>query len=128
ERVTGVTLAPLSAPETTALVRQLGGRRHEAEVARLAEQIWAGSGGNPFFAVETIRAIGQGTAIDAPHALPMPERVRELVVARLERLGETSQRLVPVAAVIRRDFRVQPLPRAAGVPGPQGRAGPAGPP
>ena len=116
ESVTRVTLAPLSAPETTALVRQLGGRRHEAEVARLAEQIWAGSGGNPFFAVETIRAIGQGTAIDAPEALPMPERVRELVVARLERLGETSQRLVPVAAVIGRDFGFELLRRAAGLP------------
>ena len=115
ETVTRLNLAPLSRPETTALVRTLAARRLEAAVAELADRIWEGCGGNPFVAVETLRGLDQTTALDARAALPVPERVRELVTTRLERLGEASRRLVAVAAVIGHAFTFDLLRGAAGV-------------
>ena len=115
ETVTRVNLGPLSRPETTVLVRALAARRSQAEVAELADRVWDGCGGNPFVALETIRALGQATALDVPGALPVPERVRELVRARLERLSDPSRRLIAVAAVIGRDFTLDLLRSAAGI-------------
>ena len=115
ETVTQVNLGPLSRSETTALVRALATRRSQPEVGALADRVWEGCGGNPLVAVETIRAMGHTTALDARGALPVPERVRELVRARLERLGDRSRRLMAVAAVIRRDFTFDLLRSAAGV-------------
>jgi tetratricopeptide (TPR) repeat protein len=115
ETVTRLNLGPLSRPETSALVRALAARRPEALVAELADRVWEGCGGNPFVAVETIRALGHTTVLDAPGALPVPERVRELVGARLERLGDAGQRLVAAAAVVGRDVTFDLLRSAAGM-------------
>ena len=115
ETVTRLNLAPLSRLETTALVRTLAARRPEAAVAELAARIWEGCGGNPLVAVETLRGLDRTTALDARAVLPVPERVRELVTTRLERLSEASRRLVAVAAVIGRAFTFDLLQSAAGV-------------
>lgn len=100
-----VSLRPLSRTETTALVRLLTrAGSDDTGVTQLSADIWAASEGNPFTAVETIRALHDGAVSVSPDGLPLAERVRHVISARLERLGPHGRRLLAVAAVIGRDF------------------------
>ena len=114
--VARLSLQPLSRGETTALVHSLSpGGRAAGAIDGLAEQIWSASAGNPFMVVETLRALDQGVTPAAPEALPLPERVRELITARLERLSERGGELTRLAAVIDREFEFDLLRRASGL-------------
>lgn len=117
EREVGVlalALAPLSRESTAALVRSLARVTSPADLQRLGEQVWAASEGNAFMAVEILRAIEDGAASPAASsALPLPERARQVVTGRLERLGELARGALGVAAVIGRDFDFALLQRAA---------------
>src|SRR5262244_1647457 len=110
-------LGSLSQHDTTALAQSLAprGRAVEAESA-LAERIWGASNGNPFVVVETLRALEQGARpTETADALGLPERVRELVMVRLERLSARGQALLTLAAVIGREFEFELLQRASGL-------------
>ncbi len=113
--LTTLTLGPLSHEDTVALVRAITRSGDEAAAARLGEQAWATSEGNPFVAVETARAYAEGAAIGSGRGLALPERVRDIVGRRLERLSERGQTLAGVAAVIGREFEFALLQRAAGL-------------
>lgn len=116
QRVVGLTLAPLSPAETTALVRRLvRAGTGEAEVERLGERVWTATEGNPFMVVETMRALEEGQEASEGQRLPMTDRLRRLIAGRLDRLGERARHLVDVAAVIGRDFEFNLLQRAAGI-------------
>src|SRR5262249_39667952 len=107
----------LSQGDTTALVQSLAprGRGPDTE-SGLAARIWAASSGNPFVVIETLRALEQvAMSAATPAALALPERVRELVMARLERLSERGQALTMLAAVIGREFEFELLQCAAGL-------------
>ena len=110
-------LGPLSRGDTTALVRSLAPRGGaEGTKNELAEQIWGASNGNPFVVVETLRALEQGAMpTTTPDALALPDRVRELVMVRLERLSPRGQALAPLAAVIGREVEFELLQRASGL-------------
>jgi DNA-binding SARP family transcriptional activator/tetratricopeptide (TPR) repeat protein len=109
-------LSPLSRSDTAALVRSLARRgSDEALVARLSERLWATSEGNPFVIVETMRALDDGALTETAPSLPLPERVRQVVAARLERLSQRGQQLAAVAAVIGREFEFPVLQSAAGL-------------
>jgi len=110
-------LPPLSQTDTTALARSLttGATDGGALVARLDEQIWRMSDGNPFVVVETVRAIQEGASFHASEKLLLPERVRQVVGDRLARLSDQGRHLVSVAAVIGREFDFALLQRAAGL-------------
>ena len=57
-RFVSLTLAPLSAPDTVALVRSLArAGTEEPAVQRLGTRIWRASEGNPFMVVETMRSL-----------------------------------------------------------------------
>jgi DNA-binding SARP family transcriptional activator len=103
-------LGPLHREDTIALARTLMPAR---DAAFLEEQLWRASEGNPFMVVETVRALRGGPAPEGAPGLPLPERVRDLIVYRLERLGARSRALVAVAAVIGRPFDFALLQRAA---------------
>jgi len=114
--VTRLALRPLSREETASLVGSLGRTgREPGAVEMLAEQVWTASAGNPFVAVESMRALDAGAAPLSPGALPRSERVRELVTARLERLSERGRQLASLSAVIGREFDIALLQRAAGL-------------
>ncbi|HEX9819522.1 MAG TPA: BTAD domain-containing putative transcriptional regulator [Methylomirabilota bacterium] len=113
--LTTLTLRPLSRPDTLALVRTVARGGDAAADERLGEQAWAASEGNPFVAVETVRAHAEGAAIAPGHGLALPERVRDIVGRRLERLSERSQTLAAVAAAIGREFDFALLQRAGGL-------------
>ena len=105
-------LGPLGREDTRVLAGTLV---PSSEVARLDEQLWRASEGNPFMIVETLRAQRAGAAPAGTPALPIPERVRKLVAYRTERLGDGARRLAAVAAVIGRPFEWALLERAAGL-------------
>jgi DNA-binding SARP family transcriptional activator len=114
EHAAGVvlTLCPLSRPDTTTLARSLRrSERDEAALAQLDEHVWRVSAGNPLLILETVRAIRQHVPEDAEPLLPT--RVRELVLARLERLSERARRVVSIASVIGREFDFRLLQHAA---------------
>ncbi len=107
--VSRLSLGSLSRENTVALARalvQLPG------VSPLEERIWRASRGNPFMVVETLRALRGGSLPEDKSALPLPERVRDLIAHRLERLGDRSRRLLALAAVVGRPFDFALLHRA----------------
>ena len=108
-------LPGLSPAATAALVRALAPSGTAApRLAEVAARVWALSGGNPFVIVETMRALGEGRPLDAV-GLELPERVRTMIAARLERLSPRAQELARVAAVFTREFEFVVLQRAAGL-------------
>jgi DNA-binding SARP family transcriptional activator/KaiC/GvpD/RAD55 family RecA-like ATPase len=107
-------LEPLSPSDTRALVR-LHARTgsDEGTLARLAAEAWMVSEGNPLVVVEMVQAQADGAAPLQQRGLGLPERVREIVSRRLERLSPRAQTLATVAAVIGRQFEFALVQRAA---------------
>ena len=103
-------LGSLSREDTAALARTLV---ELPAASGLEERIWRASRGNPFMVVETLRALRGGSLPEGASPLPLPDRVRDLIAHRLERLGDRSRRLLAVAAVIGRPFEFALLQRAA---------------
>jgi predicted ATPase len=124
-------LQPLSPAQTADLVGALSGA--QAAPSRFGEQLFHQTGGNPFFIVETLRALfDQGTlkasdagwtttaagSEDAYATLPIPNSVGLIVDARLDRLADESRLLLDAAAVLRRDFSFDLVQAACGLPAP----------
>ena len=99
-RLTRVPLGPLSPEDTVTLVRSVFRGADE-------DRVIAGSGGNPLFAIELSRAVAEG----AP-----PASLSTLIAARLEQIEDTARELVSWAAVMGRQFDVDVLGRATGMP------------
>ena len=107
-----MAVSALSAAATAALVRALA--RAGSNAARLADavdRVWALSEGNPFVIVETMRSLGEGRLPDAA-GVELPRRVREMIAARLGRLGARAQEVARMASVFTRDFAFPVLQRA----------------
>ena len=115
-----VALSPLSRPDVALLVRALTRVGSDAPtVAQVEERIWAMSEGNPFVAVEAVRALDQVGLRDEARgesgALALPASVRDLVARRIDRLSPRGQQLAAVAAVIGRQFEFTLLRSASGL-------------
>src|SRR5262249_23064382 len=115
-RLVRVILSSLSREATTELVRLLGRRGSSAaRIAQLGGHIWALSEGNPFVIVETMRAHQEGQLPPTQTGISLPQRVREVVSARLNRVSTPSQPIAAVAAVIGREFSFALLQQALGL-------------
>jgi tetratricopeptide (TPR) repeat protein len=113
--VTALALSPLTERDTRRLVETLArAGTHEAALGRIADQVWAVSEGNPFVVVEAMRALVDGQQLGRAETA-VPERVRQLIADRLDRLGHRARDLVSVAAVVGREFEFALLERAAGL-------------
>jgi DNA-binding SARP family transcriptional activator/pimeloyl-ACP methyl ester carboxylesterase len=111
EQLRSVHLSALLQPETETLVGLLApARKADTGIEPLGRQVWVATEGNPFMIVETMRGLQDGTA----EALALPQRVREVIERRLDRLAAESQSLLSVAAAIGREFEFEFLRRAAG--------------
>lgn len=109
-----VTLAALSKPATAALVRALTRTGHAAtRLTDLVGKVWTLSEGSPFVIVETMRALREG--LPQPADVELPRRVRDMIIARVDRLSPRAQELARVAAVFPRDFEFPVLQRAGGL-------------
>jgi DNA-binding SARP family transcriptional activator len=109
-----LALGPLSHSDTLSLVRvRARTGSDEATLAGLAAHAWTVSEGNPLVVVEMVQAQAEGAAPLPQEGLRLPERVREIVSRRLERLSPRAQALATVAAVIGREFEFALVQRAA---------------
>ena len=118
-------LPRLSAAAVASLIGQLSG---DGEGARLlAERLYRETEGNPFYLIETVKALFEQGAIRveagvwwADYAalgrgrLPLPASVSETIVARVGRLNDEAQDAVSVAAVAGREFDFDLLREAWG--------------
>jgi DNA-binding SARP family transcriptional activator/pimeloyl-ACP methyl ester carboxylesterase len=109
-QLTSIQLPALSRSETAALVGLLAPARKATPIESLGQQVWVATAGNPFMIVETMRGLQDGG-----EALALPQRVREVIGRRLERLAEGSRSLLRLAAVIGREFEFELVRRAAGL-------------
>jgi len=111
-----MTLRPLSRADTQRLTHAMVRAGSDAEaIARLETHVWAASEGNPFVAVETTRAFEEGAISPDARTPPLPQRVRQLITRRLERLSGPARELASLAAVIEREFDFALLRQATGI-------------
>ncbi len=109
-----LALTPLARADVADLVRTVLGHGAESRRAeRVETRVWAASEGNPFVALEALRAWSSEASAAADSALPLPERVRDLVKVRVARLSDMARKLVAVAAILGREFDFALLQRAA---------------
>jgi len=93
---TQVALRPLSAEESLAVVRSsLKARELSPE---LTERIVAKAQGNPFFLEELARSVGEQAEPAA--AAAVPDTIQELILGRIDRLPDSSRRLLQTASVL----------------------------
>ena len=89
----------------------------------LAHAVYRETDGNPFFVSEMLRhlsetgaiyqdATGRWVAEDSLEQMALPDSVREVIGARVGRLGQDAERVLSLAAVIGRDFDLDLLARA----------------
>src|SRR4051794_38848038 len=107
-----IVLEGLDEAETEALVSAEANRDASGSfILRLQE----GTEGNPFFIKETLRSLvevaGDDTELrdDTLNRVPVPEGVKELIGARLSRLGERANAILTPASVVGREFRLEVL-------------------
>ena len=103
-----IALAPLSDPETTALVSGLLGP--DPSVGALGQKIAERAAGNPFFAEEMVRDLAErgvlrGTAAPTSRRpvwprSACPATVQATIAARIDRLAPVAKRTLSAAAVI----------------------------
>ena len=110
-QVTGahtLTLAPLSDPETTALVSQLLGS--DPSVGRVATMIADKAAGNAFFAEEIVRDLAERGVLRGNRSaykstadvgeVSAPATLQATIAARIDRLDPADKRTLSAAAVI----------------------------
>ena len=103
-----IALAPLSDPETAALVSQLVGS--DPSVAGLGQMIAERAAGNPFFAEEIVRNLAErGVLARAAGAyvakadaakVSVPATLQATIAARIDRLDPAAKRTLSAAAVV----------------------------
>jgi tetratricopeptide (TPR) repeat protein len=95
-----VELPPLSRAETHELSTRLA-EQHAlpALEAALDEQIWTISQGNPLVIVESMRALASGSLARDVTQLPVPERVRALILNRVGKVSPAAREVLHLAAV-----------------------------
>ena len=109
-------LGPLSRADTRTLVRTLARTgSDQSALEKLGAHVWLASEGNPFIAVESVQASEEAGTAEVPAGRSLPERVRVVLVRRLQPLSERSRPLVSAAAVIGREFDFALLQQAAGL-------------
>ncbi len=126
--VTVVTLAPLDEEGIRALLADLMRRPDGPPV--FARWLWQRSGGNPLFALETLRTLfeagilregDQGWETDIDDLtldygeIDVPPAVAGVIRRRVERLRETTQRALEAASLLQRPLDPRLLARVTGL-------------
>jgi class 3 adenylate cyclase/tetratricopeptide (TPR) repeat protein len=121
--VSRVELAGLDDTGVMALMEATAGHSLGDAAVGLAHALYRETDGNPFFVSEVLihlaetGAISQDTsgrwvAASSLAETALPDSVREVIGARVGRLGQDAERVLSVAAVIGRDFDLDVLARA----------------
>ena len=119
--ITRLALQPLSPEETATMAgRLLAAEDFPEEIRAL---IAAKAEGNPFFIEEVTKSLVEmgalvrtddGYALGRPVSeIVIPDTIQDVIMARIDRLGEAPKRAIQIASVIGREFAVRLLQRAA---------------
>jgi class 3 adenylate cyclase len=125
-RQTGVSWVELAGLDDTgvlAFMEAAAGQTLDDAGVDLAHAVYRETDGNPFFVGEVLRhltetgaiyqdATGRWTADDSLEQMGLPDSVRQVIGARVGRLGTDAGRVLSTAAVIGRDFDLDLLARA----------------
>lgn len=117
-----IALQGFTEPEVARVLHHSLGRVPDAA---LLTAVYQYTEGHPFFLTEIVPILAraepssQCPAPSTVHALPLPQRVAEMIRRRLAGLSPACLRVLTLAAVIGRDFPLVVLTRASGVPASQ---------
>jgi tetratricopeptide (TPR) repeat protein len=125
-RATRVELSGLDDAEVLELVETRAGHQLDDAGAGLAQALYRETDGNPFFVGEVLRHLVETSAIYRDAAgrwvtaggiedIGLPTSVREVIGARVGRLGTSARWVLALAAVVGRDFDLEVLARAADI-------------
>ena len=124
---TRIELSGLDDAGVALLMEEYAGHTLDPAAVRLASAVSRETNGNPFFVVEVLRhlaetgviyrdAIGKWSARSDLDLKSLPDSVRDVVRARVVRLGEDSQRILSLASVIGLEFDLDLLSMASEIP------------
>jgi class 3 adenylate cyclase/tetratricopeptide (TPR) repeat protein len=119
--ITRLALQPLSRDETAAMTTSmLGAQELPAEIRTL---IASKAEGNPFFIEEVTKSLIEvgalrrtptGFTFARPVSeIVIPNTIQDVIMARIDRLGDEPKRAIQIASVIGREFAVRLLQRAS---------------
>jgi class 3 adenylate cyclase/tetratricopeptide (TPR) repeat protein len=100
ECTTEIALAPLGEAESRALIADVADRTRLPP--SLVQAILEKADGNPLFLGEVARAVMESG--DGAGSLTVPDSLRAVLGARIDRLGDAHKRLLQTAAVLGREF------------------------
>lgn len=115
-QLTQIELGPLNRSETATLATNVAGQGLDPGVV---DCLHRETEGNPLFVVETVRAglpdavrqLPSGGMVCVPR--PLPSRMKDALVARIEQLSPLSRSLAELAATIGREFTFDVLRKAS---------------
>jgi DNA-binding SARP family transcriptional activator len=105
QRVEALVLAPLDAGQMAELIESL--ELDGIDAAQLAPQLARHTGGNPMYALETLKHLIAGEPGALAAGLPRPVSVSQLIERRLRQLSAPALGLARVAAVAGVDFSIE---------------------
>ncbi len=107
---------PLSSLSVDAVARLLAHLpQRPPDLPRLAARLHHATGGNPFFVLETLRALLEdGRLADPPEQLPLAPTVQAAIQRRLDRLSPLGRQALEAAAVLAPDMAFDLVQAAAG--------------
>lgn len=122
--ITRLDLKGLDDTGVIAFMETAAGHDLDETAVGLAHALSRETDGNPFFVGEVLRNLAETGAISQDDSgtwsaatalsdMVLPDSVREVVGSRVGRLGEESERVLAVAAVIGRDFDLALLARVS---------------
>ena len=124
--VTRVALHGLTAQHVVALMTAVTGREPDDRAVELAHLLHQQSAGNPFYVTEMLRHLvetgviielpdGGCTASVAISSAGFPDSIREVLTARVARVGDRAASTLSMAAVIGQEFDIDVLASAAAI-------------
>jgi len=118
---TWLNLSPLSSDDSARMATALMAGQSAPD--ELREAIFRKAEGNPFFVEEVIKSLqeigalrkdGARNVLDRPiHEIVVPDTIQDVLMARIDRLGEEPKRALQLAAVIGREFARRLIDRLA---------------
>ncbi|MCI4338550.1 MAG: AAA family ATPase, partial [Thermoplasmata archaeon] len=115
-----VALKRLARPDVERIVAALF---DQAATPQLIDKIYERTGGNPFFLEEVLRSfveegvlarVGDRWQLKPISEVKIPSSIRAVVARRLERLGEDTQGLLRIAAILGNEFTFEALEQTSG--------------
>ena len=120
-----IDLVGLEGLEIVEMMEVFAGHKMDQRGVDLGHAVRQETEGNPFFATELLRHLGESglvyqneagrwVASEDLYEKGLPQSVREVVGQRVDRLGEEMRRVLSQAAVIGRDFDIKVLTAVVG--------------